>query len=387
MKWREVLSCVLSSVFATSLLAAPASAAGVAVGSSSLIKTLDYSDTFTAYDFGGLADRDGNNGWNPGAVDYPANGTPGEGLAVENCHGNPQRYWPDWKWSNTRDENVINGVSLYPGNSGAGSETGITQTGGNFGDDWGFEYGLRNRFIVQYDAVQSEDRVDIVIGAAVGTIWEASNLALFMRPFGSPTFPEIGLYNTEVGEINTGLSSPVMYAREWHNYAALFDITARTIEVFIDETSIGVIDINTVGGGALAAVTMSNAVVNVGYSQYATPGDRMWTDNFQIGSPDLIILDPIPGDTNGDRKVDAEDAKALAANWGSTAIAGDVTKGDFNKDGIVNAVDAAILAAQWTGGGDAGEAAAAVPETGVLSLLATAMFGFEALRRRKAQRA
>ncbi|HBO44185.1 MAG TPA: hypothetical protein DD670_09680 [Planctomycetaceae bacterium] len=354
-------------------VATSACADGVPVGSSSLIAVLDYSDTFTAYDFGGLEDRDGNNGWNPGAVDYPANGTPGEGLAVENCYGNPRRYWPDWAWSNTRDENVINGSSLYPGNSGAGSDTGMTQTGGNFGNDWGFEYGLRNRFVIQYDAVQSQDRIDFVIGDTVATIWEPGNLAVFVRPFGSMTFPEVGLYNTVVGEVNSGLSSPIMYAGEWHNYAALFDIAARTIELYIDEVSIGVIDVNTVGGGVLAAVPMSNAVVNVGYSQYATAGDRMWTDNFQIGSPDLITLDPIPGDANGDRNVDGEDAKRLATYWGATTQATGLTwweMGDFDGNNVIDSRDAAILAAQWGNHtGTESATATAVPEPGTIMLI------------------
>ncbi|HBO44938.1 MAG TPA: hypothetical protein DD670_13615, partial [Planctomycetaceae bacterium] len=55
---------------------------------------------------------------------------------------------------------------------------------------------------------------------------------------------------------------------------------------------------------------------------------------------EALLLPPaqIPGDTNGDRKVDEEDAKKLAANWSAPVTAGDVTKGDFNGDGAVNAL-------------------------------------------------
>lgn len=49
--------------------------------------------------------------------------------------------------------------------------------------------------------------------------------------------------------------------------------------------SLGVIDVGTVAGGAFSGALMSNAVVNLGFSHYGTDGDRMWTDNFQVGEP------------------------------------------------------------------------------------------------------
>ncbi|HBO45397.1 MAG TPA: hypothetical protein DD670_15990 [Planctomycetaceae bacterium] len=72
--------------------------------------------------------------------------------------------------------------------------------------------------------------------------------------------------------------------------------------------------------------------------------------SYVIDNVSLIDIDPvemIPGDTNGDNRVDEEDAKVLAANWGAPGAG--PANGDFNGDGLVNALDASILAAQWTG--------------------------------------
>ncbi len=91
-----------------------------------------------------------------------------------------------------------------------------------------------------------------------------------------------------------------------------------------------------------------------------------------------VIL--IPGDADGDGKVNEVDASILADNWGQTGATW--TMGDFDGNGVIGPGDAAILAANW--GYDAGEAgSAAVPEPSALGLLLTlaiATVGF--LRRR-----
>ncbi|HBO42963.1 MAG TPA: hypothetical protein DD670_03320, partial [Planctomycetaceae bacterium] len=50
-------------------------------------------------------------------------------------------------------------------------------------------------------------------------------------------------------------------------------------------------------------------------------------------------------DANYDGKVDVDDSKILAGNWGKSGM--DWTDGDYNGDGRVNAIDAAVLAAHW----------------------------------------
>ncbi|MBN1909434.1 MAG: PEP-CTERM sorting domain-containing protein [Pirellulales bacterium] len=271
----------LSAFFAGSTVLA----GGVAVGDSSLIGTLDYSDTFTAYDFGGLEDRDGLGGFNMGIVDYPADGMPGEGLAVESNYGNPLRVWSDWKWSLNLETNALNGVTPFPGPSGAGTDTGMTQSGFSAGVyyDWGIEYGLRDRFVLQWDATQTHDRIDLCAGVERDNIFAAGSVSVFIRPSGNSIYPEVGLYSPLVGEVDTGLASPTQ-GGQWYNYAALFDLPNRTIEVFVDEVSLGVINVNTVGGGAFVQVEMNNDVVNVGFSSFNTNDDRIWTDNFQVGA-------------------------------------------------------------------------------------------------------
>jgi len=255
----------------------PAQAESVPVGSSSLIGALDYSDTYTAYDFGGLEDRTGLNHYPLSSVDYPADGTPGEGLAVEDCHGNTPRSWSDGKFSISKDANPINGASVYPGGSGGGSATGMTQTGGS-NAMWGIEYGLRDRFVVQYDAVQSTDWVGIGFGGRKDEVFVNENVTFLFRLASG----HVGIYNQGTGEVNSGLVSPVVSANEWHNYAAAIDVAGRTAELFVDEESIGTIDFDTVGGGAMAGLALSNAAVNVGY--WTWDGDRFWTDNFQVGA-------------------------------------------------------------------------------------------------------
>lgn len=259
---------------------------GVTVGSSTLIGTLDYSDTFTFTEFGGIEGRPG--GGFP--VGFP-------GINVEDNHGNPPRAWSDVKWSLNTDADAFTG---YPGGSGAGSDTGFTQTGG--GGDWGIEYGLREQFVVQVDAVQTTDRIDITIGGARDTIAPPNGLAVFFRPPGTP-YAEIGLYNG-AAEVDTGLTSGVPGAAQWHNYAVSYDLPNRTLEFFVDEVSRGAIDIDTVGGGAFNGMSVSNGAVSVGFAgsgrtDVGQPGhfNIGWTDNFQVGGTG-VALEPHPDPGN-----------------------------------------------------------------------------------------
>ncbi len=296
---RFVRLLFLVSVVALAVcVALPAQAESVPVGSSSLIQpgTLDYSDTFTACldGCGGtIPDRDGRGGWCPGGVDCcsnpdgSGNGTPGEGLIVENNYGNPVQWWSDCKWSFNRDGTALPGaLTPYPGNSKSdgtgGSATGMTQTG-PWGDNWGIEYGLpnRERYVVQYDGVQSADRMDLMTGGVRDNLVDPSNICVFVRASGG--LPEISVFNVNVGEVGTTLTSGLATSGAWHNYAALFDIPERSIEVFVDEGSRGVIYLDLLPGDPFAAVPLLNDAVSVGFWSHPN-GDRMWTDNFQVGA-------------------------------------------------------------------------------------------------------
>jgi hypothetical protein len=370
--------------------AARANAFGVPIGSSTLVKVLDYSDTFTTSDNGGLPDRDGIGGWPLSTVDYPVNGAPGEGLAVEHCYGNPQQYWCDYNFSIRTDATALY-REWYPQNpfsgSGAGSDTGMIESGG-YTDDGGFAYDLRERFVVQYDAIQSSsDRTGITFGPLnpAADPWDVCNLAnpdtfsIFIRTTGN-AYGDVGIWNSGVGEVNTGLTSPIMYGEEWHNYALLVDTIARTVQVFIDEVSIGTINIDTVGGGVFAGRAMSNDAV---IWSYCDADYLHYADNFQVGSPDAVSPVRIPGDADGNHVVNAADAERLAENWGATTFNTNYVTwwemGDFNGDQKVNAADAAILAANWT---DAAESAA-VPEPSAVLLLAIGLGTMSMVRRRR----
>ena len=261
------------------LSATPAAhAAGVSVGSSTLIAALQYSDSFT---IGAGATVPARTGY--GAQTFPL---PAGVDAVENTYGNPAAAWGSLPFSIATDaSNFPTGGSPYPGGSGAGSATGFTQRGG--GGDWSIPYDLSNDFVIQFDYVQQTDRVDISIGTTGSNIFGAGNLNIFIRTTADPLFPEIGIFNPGVGEFNTGLTSGIGSANQWNNYALRVNIPAQTLEVFTNETSRGVINLATLNGGAYAPF-LSNDFVGIGGSG----NDRQWSDNFQVGLPV-----PEPGST------------------------------------------------------------------------------------------
>jgi hypothetical protein len=279
------------TVLVTSLLftAGISAHAGIAVGSSSLIGTLDYSDTFTL----GIGTRA-----TLPANQFPIGPTFALALGVENSYGNPARTWTNSKWSISNDASFIAGSPVYPGNSFSGSATGMTQTGS--GVDYGLEFNLRNDFVVQIDAVQVSDRIDITIGSARDSIAGPKGLSVFFRTNGTLNLGnpgEIGIYNPVIGEclapFDTGLAGVDL--GEWHNYAVRFNLDTFQLGIFVDEISLGVIDLATFGGpkwnggtvapGAFLSVidATTNDAVSVG-GAHIGGGNRTWTDNFQVGA-------------------------------------------------------------------------------------------------------
>jgi hypothetical protein len=259
---------------------------GVQVGQSSLIAQPDYSDTFTGTDAGGRPNRP----FTPAVQPAPA-------YVVENVYGHPQ--------VNFRSQNQPEGVGNfsfagddvgrvtpesppYPGSSGAFSATGFTQTGDSV--DYGIPYGLgRTHYVVQVDAVQTGDRIDITSGGTPGTIFQNNSLSVFFRGDGSGNaslFRTVNGTNTDTpiqsqpgyGAFNTGITG----SGEWHNYAVRFDRGNNVIEIFVDEQSKGIIDLTSFAGGAYA--NFDTTAVGAG-AGLGTGNNRSWTDNFQVGPP------------------------------------------------------------------------------------------------------
>ena len=251
---------------------------GVAVGKSKLIRQLQYSDSFTIGGGAVSAERQGY-----GAQTYPL---PVGVDLMESSYGNPDQSWGAGPFSIATDAaNFPTGLAPYPGTSGAGSDTGFTQRGG--GGDWSLPYGLSDDFVVQFDYVQQPDRVDVTFGPSGGGIGAPGNISLFFRTSGH-ALPQVGLYSPGIGEFDTGLTTSIAAPNTWNNYAVRVKLADRTIEVFTNQISRGVIDLKTVRDGAYAGV-MANDFVGLG----GAGNDRQWSDNFQVG---LAVAAPVvPG--------------------------------------------------------------------------------------------
>jgi len=97
------------------------------------------------------------------------------------------------------------------------------------------------------------------------------------------------------------------------------------------------------------------------------PGNLSWDTNDLYVSGELSVesAERVPGDADGDGRVDEADAATLAHHWGQY---GDWSDGDFDDDGIVGPADAAILAANW-GYGTGEETGPTVPEPSCVLML------------------
>ena len=158
---------------------------------------------------------------------------------------------------------------------------------------------------------------------------------------------------------DAGFSS-VFQERVWQKWEIDYVNGASTIDISID----GVTNTLPAGGWNLGSIAFSQGAVTAENALYVG----------EVAS-DSIPGD-LPGDTNDDGIVDAEDAATLAENW----LAGNASwaMGDFNHDGLVNDIDATLLAANWQSSTTAG---ASVPEPSCLVLLGAVFMAFGVFRR------
>lgn len=262
-------------------------------GSCELIDQVDYSDTWTA-----------NSVTRPGSylmlVDLAS-------MRVEQCHGNPLRSWVfGTESAMTTYPRYDKSAIVWPGFQVQGARSGFLECGGDC--YLGFEYGLRDDFVVQFDAVQTDNRMNITIGEAPATVEGAGQLSVFIRSAGATslasglTASEIGVYCPllKTGEIDTELRSGIAKARQWHNYAVRFNLPAKRATVWVDRQRRGTIDLAAIKRGDNAAawdeLSVSNRYVSIGgYNGGKAAGPiwtPLWVDNFRIGSPRLTNESP-----------------------------------------------------------------------------------------------
>jgi len=112
------------------------------------------------------------------------------------------------------------------------------------------------------------------------------------------------------------------------------------------------------------------------------PGNLGWdTDDLYVsGELSVESAEQIPGDTDGNDRVDETDLATLADNWGQS---GGWAEGDFTGDGLVGPADAAILAANW-GYGTGEQTGSSVPEPSTPVLLLALLLTLSYSRRRLA---
>jgi hypothetical protein len=278
---------------------------GVAAGQSTLLGPIDYADSWTEGRAGRVADGS-----------FPVTGP---ALDVETVGDAAPRRWSDELWSFRKDGNLLWTLrSPDPRGNWSGSRTGVTETGGSV--DFGIEYGARDDFVVQFDAVQTDGRVAITSAGARDTTGRSDGITVLFRAAGAAV--EIGVFNVDVGERDTGLS-PGLERDVFHNYAVRFREPAGELWIYADGRRLGIVDLATFAGGAFAGVPWSAAAATVGAS--VVEGDRVWTDNVQVGAP-CPSVPPVERlrlrRTGDDVLVDWRIDSAIAYRWRVVELAG-----------------------------------------------------------------
>jgi len=257
----------------------PPAPRGVTAGTSSIINDYDYTETWT---IGTGASTEARSNYVAQTYPLPAGVVP-----LEDTRGNPPVNWSTTLGSIATDaDNWPTAASPWPGGTAAGTATGMTQSGSQTEMNFTIPYGLRSNFIVQFDSLLATARVNIFVnnigfvGSApdVTTITDNVGLAVFFR-HDSHTGPNIGVYNG-ITEIDTGLTTGLDASEEeqWHNFAVQFDLDNGELEFWVNEVHRGRFDYQT----AFPALSASNAHIGVGSNGAQ---NRLWTDNFQVGSP------------------------------------------------------------------------------------------------------
>lgn len=266
---------VVLCVAVCAVVAGRANAAGVPVGSSTLISTLDYSDTLTS----GTGYRDITNYTPP-----PPDGW----YRVENNYSSPSVYW-----GNNSQGMYFTQSSAYLGNAGA--STGVIQLGSG---ERSFVYSLRTDYVIQADAVLyggSYFEIGSYVtspnnnwGSGSPLITEPTNLTVnfgtdgAISLFGAATSPGVG--TTTAAGFTTGVADA---ASAWHNYAVEFNQGNHTLGIYVDQTLRGTINTTTFAGGIYDNWAHGAAAVGTGSAAGLF-------DNVQVGLS-AVVPEPVTG--------------------------------------------------------------------------------------------
>ncbi|PAW79402.1 MAG: hypothetical protein B9S32_02345 [Verrucomicrobia bacterium Tous-C9LFEB] len=243
--------------------------AGTTVGTSTIIHSYDYADTFTM------------NGTTRPDYSFPQT----DGLLIENTYGHSAVSWIPNTWRVVTNTSATNGpLNTYPGDNGSGSATGALQ-GNSQGARWGINYtsdgtstgtALRNTFAVQVDAVLTTGRIEITSKSSANSAFDgAGSLSVFFRPEG------ISIYNYALNETLVATAPAGFTAGTWQNLAVVFSPTE--LKIYTNQIFLLSVDLTNVGDQHLNYTGYSQQAVGFGF-QTPTYGEWAWFDNFQVGA-------------------------------------------------------------------------------------------------------
>ncbi len=97
----------------------------------------------------------------------------------------------------------------------------------------------------------------------------------------------------------------------------------------------------------LDTVVVNPPATTEGYIVVAANASRQILVNLGFNGEPYLLTELRPGDTNGDRMVDAADLASTLAGWGAVP-AGVRDAGDFDGNNVVNGADIAVVLSNWS---------------------------------------
>lgn len=256
----------------------------VSIGASSILGSLDYSDTFTSNSDTRQEDQ------------IPTDTT------IESNYGNPSVTWIPNAWRIVKDTSpsVPSLLSPYPGSSGSGSATGMIQMANNTGS-WGINYTtdgtatgspLRSAYLVQVDAVLNNGYVFIASKPSANSLFSTDgSLSVFFHKNKTTDSMDISVYDFLHGETKVADAPLGFLNGTWQNIAVEFSVSG--LKIYANQLLVTTVNLYDVSG--LDYSGYSRNAVGMGFTSTAVE-DRAWFDNFQVGaavpeaSPSLLLL-------------------------------------------------------------------------------------------------